>query len=97
MTAAAGRDQKIVLSGETHAGYDIGGASTPCNNSRPPINHGVRNGADSVVAVLAGAKDYTPDCGPELLNSGMSIKVPPSPNALALDLQGFLSLLKGAQ
>jgi len=70
VTAAADRDQKIVLPGETHAGYDIGDASTPCNNSRPPINHGVRNGADSVVAVLAGAKDYTPDCGPELLNCG---------------------------
>jgi hypothetical protein len=50
------RNNKVMLTGKTHARYDISGSCTPCDECRSPINHRVRKGARCVVTVLARAK-----------------------------------------
>jgi hypothetical protein len=48
----ANGNENVVLAGETDARDDIGSADTARNDGWSPVDHGVRNGSDSVIALL---------------------------------------------
>jgi hypothetical protein len=77
MTSAANRNKEVMLTGETHAGDYVGGASTARDSGWPAIDHGIRNRASGVIAILARAKHRAADSCPEFLNSrGVHAKPP---------------------
>jgi hypothetical protein len=45
-----------MLTGETHALYDVSGTSTPRNNEWFPIDHGIRKRSGGVIAPLANTE-----------------------------------------
>src|SRR4029077_5900563 len=70
VTSAANRKKKIVLARKTDTGDDISRSDPACNEGWPPVDHGVRNSSDSVIALLSRAEGLAPKRFPELLYDG---------------------------
>jgi len=61
MTSAANRNKEVMLARETHADDYVGSASTARDQGRSAIDHGIRNRASGVIAVLPRAQHRAPN------------------------------------
>jgi hypothetical protein len=56
VTSAANRKNKIVLACKADTCDDVSRAGTARNEGGPPVDHGVRNSSDRVIALLTRAQ-----------------------------------------